>query len=128
MIQVKGFFTFPLTNSLNFLTTMFTPFGKYVYNILAMGYGTDLFETCIHEVLQGLNGCTNIADDVLVHGSTYDEFKTNVLAFLDHCIQDMHLSPDKVKSIVVRYHSSEMFCLRMGSAQTTRRCSSSNIG
>ena len=33
-----------------------------------------------------------------MYGSTYDEFKTNVLAFLDHCIQeDMHLNPDKVK-------------------------------
>ena len=55
------------------------------------------FETYIQEILQGLNGCTNIAD-VLVFGTTYDEFKTNVLAFLDHCIQeDMHLNPDKVK-------------------------------
>ena len=45
-----------------------------------------------------MNGCTNIADDVLVYGKMYDEFKTNVLAFLDHCVQeDMHLNPDKVK-------------------------------
>ena len=72
------------------------PFGMDVYNSLAMGLSnaTDLYKTCIHEVLQGLNGCTNIADDVLVYGSTYDEFKTNVLAFLDHCIQeDVHLNP-----------------------------------
>ena len=49
-------------------------------------------------MLQGLNGCTNIADDVLVFGTTYDEFKANVIAFLDHCVQeDMHLNPDKVK-------------------------------
>ena len=41
---------------------------------------------------------TNIADDVLVYGSMYEDFKTNVLAFLDHCMQeDMHLNPDKVK-------------------------------
>ena len=79
---------------------MLTPFGIYVYNILAMGLSnaTDLFETCICEVLQGLNGCTNIADDVLVYGTTYDEFKNNVLAFLDCCVQeDMPLNPDKVK-------------------------------
>ena len=77
---------------------MLTPFGIYVYNILAMGLSnaTDLFETCICEVLQGLNGCTNIANDVLVHGTTYDEFKSNVISFLDHCIQeDMHLNPDR---------------------------------
>ena len=78
---------------------MLTPFGIYVFNVLAMGLSnaTDLFETCIREVLHGLNGCTNIADDVLVYGSTYDEFKNNVLAFLDRCVQDMHLNPDKVK-------------------------------
>ena len=79
---------------------MLTPFGIYVYNVLTMGLSnaTDLFKTCIHEVLQGLNGCTNIADDVLVYGTTYDEFKSNVISFLDHCIEeDMHLNPDKVK-------------------------------
>ena len=56
-----------------------------------------LFETCMREILQGLNGCTNIADDVLVFGTTYDGFKANVIAFLDHCVQeDVHLNPDKV--------------------------------
>ena len=79
---------------------MLTPFGIYVYNVSAMRLSntTDLFETCIPEVLQGLNVCTDIADDVLVYGSTYDEFKNNVLAFLDCCVQkDMHLNPNKVK-------------------------------
>ena len=78
---------------------MLTPFGIYVYNVLAMGLSnaTDLFETCIREVLQGLNGCTNIADDVLVYGTMYDEFKSNVISFLDHCVEDMHLNPDKIK-------------------------------
>ena len=88
----------PLDQESKLLTVMLTPFDIYVYNILAMGLSnaTDLFETCIREVLHGLNGCTNIADDVLVYGSTNDELKTNVLAFLDHCVQeDMH--PDKVK-------------------------------
>ena len=79
---------------------MLTSFGIYVYNVLAMGLSnaTDLFETCIREILQGLNGCTNTADDVLVYGTTYDEFKSNVISFLDYCIEeDMHLNPGKVK-------------------------------
>ena len=97
----KGFFHIPLDAESKVLTAMLTPFRIYVYNVLAMGLSsaTDVFETCIHDVLQGLNGCTNIADDVLVYGSMYEDFKTNVLAFLDHCVQeDMHLNPDKVKS------------------------------
>ena len=96
----KGFFHVPLDAESKILTAMLTPFRIYVYNVLAMGLSnaTDLFETCIREILQGLNGCTNIAIDVLVFGTTYDEFKTKVLAFLDHCVQeDMHLNPDKAK-------------------------------
>ena len=96
----KGFFHIPLDQESKLLTAMLTPFGIYVYNVLAMGLSnaTDLFETCMREVLQGLNGCTNIADDVLMYVSTHDKFKTNVLAFLDRIVQkDMHLNPDKVK-------------------------------
>ena len=98
----KGFFHVPLDTESKALTGMLTPFGIYVYNVLAMGLSnaTDLFETCIREILQGLNGCTNIADDVLVFGTTYDEFKTNVLAFLDCCVQeDMHLNPDNINVV-----------------------------
>ena len=95
----KGFFHIPLDQKSKLLMAMLTPFGIYVYNVLATGLSnaTDLFENCIHEVLHALNGCTNIADDVLVYGKMYDEFKSNVLAFLDHCVQeDMHLNLDKV--------------------------------
>ena len=72
----KGFFHIPLDQESKLLMAMLNPFGIYVYNVLAMGLSsaTDLFETCTHEVLQGLNGCTNIADDVLVYGKTNDEF------------------------------------------------------
>ena len=96
----KGFFHVPLDQESKLLTAMLTPFGIYVFNVLAMGLSnaTDLFETCICEDLQGLSGYTNIADDVLVYGSIYEEFKSNALAFQDHCVQeDMHLNPDKVK-------------------------------
>ena len=69
-----------------------------MYLAMRLSNTTDVFETCICKVLQGLKGCTNIADDVLVYGSMYEDFKTNVLAFLDCCVQeDMHLNPDKVK-------------------------------
>ena len=96
----KGFFHVPLDAESKVLTAMLTSFGIYVYNVLAVGLSntTDVFETCIREVLQGLKGCTNIADDILAYGSMCEDFKTNVLAFLDCCVQeDMHLNPDKVK-------------------------------
>ena len=67
----KGFFHVPLDAESKVLIAMLTPFRIYVYNVLAMGLSntTDVFETCIREVLQGLKGCTNITDDVLVYGS-----------------------------------------------------------
>ena len=40
----------------------------------------------------------NIADDILVFGEMYEEFKDNVLRFLDHCAEkDLHLNADKFK-------------------------------
>ena len=52
----KGFFHIPLDQESKLLTVMFTPFGICVNNILAMGLSntTDLFETCMCEILQGL--------------------------------------------------------------------------
>ena len=65
---------------------------------MGLSNATDLFETCIREILEGLSGVTNIADDVLIFGRTESEFKTNVISFLDRCVkQDMHLNPDKIQ-------------------------------
>ena len=96
----KGFFHVPLDQESKMLTAMLTPFGTYVYNMLTMGLSnaTNLFETCIREILEGLDGVTNIADDVLVFGRTESEFKNNVISFLDRCFEeDMHLNLDKVQ-------------------------------
>ena len=131
LIQATGFFHVPPDQESKLLTVMRTPFGIYVHNVLAMGLSNamNFFETCIHKVLKGLNGCTNISDDVLEHyGFTYGEFKNNVLAFLDHCVQeDMHLNPDKVK---IDCHEVLFFrscCLRRSSAQTIPKYNSSKI-
>ena len=96
----KGFFHVPLDQESKLLTAMLTPFGIYIYNVLAMGLSnaTDLFEMCIREILEGLSSVTNITDDVLIFGRTETEFKTNVISFLDRFIeQDMHLNPDKIQ-------------------------------
>ena len=49
-------------------------------------------------MLSGLPGVTNIADDILVYGSTQEEHDANVIHFLECCLEiDLHLNPDKVK-------------------------------
>ena len=91
---------YPLDQESKTLTDMLTSFGIYVYNMLTMrlSNATDLFETCIREILEGLNGVSNIANDVLVFGRTESEFRNNVVSFLDRCIkQDMHLNLDKIQ-------------------------------
>ena len=79
---------------------MLTPIGIYLYNVLAMGLSnaTDIFETCMRNVVDGLQGVINIADDVLVCASDYVVFKSNVVSFLDRCVEhDLHLTPDKIR-------------------------------
>ena len=96
----KGFFHVPLDQESKLLMAVLTPLWIYVYNLLAMrlSNATDLFETCIREILEGLTGVTNTVDDVLIFGRTETEFKTNAISFLDRCVeQDMHLNPDKIQ-------------------------------
>ena len=97
--STKSFFHVPLDKALKMLTAVLTPVGIYIYNVLAMGLcsATDIFESCIHQILEGLNRTINIADDVLVFGCDYDSFKSNVITFLDQCVEkDLHLNPDKI--------------------------------
>ena len=58
----------------------------------------DIFEQCLCDILHGLDGVFNIADDILVIGETYEEFKDNVIRFLDQCVEkDLHLNSGKFK-------------------------------
>ena len=52
----------------------------------------------MQNIVDGLEGVVNIADDVLVFATKYDKFKKNVISFLDRCIEhDLHLNPEKIK-------------------------------
>ena len=71
-----------------------------MFNDLVMGLcnAGDLFESALCDLLSGLPGVTNIADDILVYGSTQEEHDANVIHFLECCLEiDLHLNPDKVK-------------------------------
>ena len=52
----------------------------------------------MQNIVDGLEGVVNIADDVLVFATKYDKFKENVINFLDRCIEhDLHLNPEKIR-------------------------------
>ena len=96
----KGFFHLPLSAQSRLLTAMLTPEGVYVFNVLAMGLcnADDLFESALQDLLSGLPDIKNIADDILVFGSTQEEHDANVIRFLERCLEiDLHLNPDKIK-------------------------------
>ena len=79
---------------------MLTPIGIYLYNVFAMGLSnaTNIFEICMRNIVDSLLGVINIADDVLVYASDYDVFKSNVVSFLDCCVEhDLHLNLDKIR-------------------------------
>ena len=82
---LKGFFHVPLDEDSKLLTAMLTPIGVFIYYVLTMGLinAKDIFEQCLCDILQGLDGVFNIADDILVIGETYGEFKDNVIRLLD---------------------------------------------
>ena len=94
--STKSFFHVPLDHESKQLTAMLTPTGIYLYNVLAMGLSnaTDISEKCMQNIVDGLQGVVNIADDVLVFATKYE----NVINFLDRCIEhDLHLNPDKIR-------------------------------
>ena len=84
----KGFFHLPLSDSSKLLTGMLTPVGIYVFSVLAMGLSNanNLFESVLWELLKGLAGVVNIADNILVFGATQEEHDHNVISFLERCL------------------------------------------
>ena len=62
----KGFFQIPLDEESKLLTAMSTPYGVYIFNVLAMGLSlaSDVFEITIRDITKDLKGVFNIADDI----------------------------------------------------------------
>ena len=82
--STKSFFHVPLDYKSKQLTAMLTPIGIYLYNVLTMGLSnaTEIFEKCMRNIVDGLQGVVNIAN-VLVFATKYNKFKENVINFLD---------------------------------------------
>ena len=98
--STKSFFHVPLDCEAKQLTAMLIPIGIYLYNVLAWGLSndTDIFKKCMQNIVDGLEGVVNIANDILVYAMKYDKFKENVINFLDRCVEhDLHLNPEKIR-------------------------------
>ena len=73
----KGFWQIELDESSSFLTTFWTPFGRFRWLRMPFGISSapEEFQRRQHEVLENLNGVNVIAEDILVYGrgETYEE-------------------------------------------------------
>ena len=90
-----AFQTIKLTEESSKLTTMHTPWGRYRWTRLPFGISSapEEFQRRIHDVLCGLEGVVNIADDIIVIGrgtslkeATHDHDRT-VIELLDRLSQ-----------------------------------------
>ena len=94
-----GFFHLLLNEKSKLLTRMLRPIGVDAFNVLTMGLSNsnDLFESALRELLQDLKGMVNITDDVLVFRSTQQEHNSNMITFLERCLEvDLKLNLSKI--------------------------------
>ena len=80
-----GYWQIKLTEESSLLTTFATPFGRYKWNCMPLGISpaSEIFQLCLHEAVEGLDGVYAIADDILVAG-TGDTMKD---AIADHDLE-----------------------------------------
>ena len=73
-----GFHQVKLDESSSYLTTFWTPFGRYRYLRMPFGISSapEVYQRRMHDIIQGLPGVEVIADDILVYGkgSTKEEY------------------------------------------------------
>lgn len=69
------------------LTTMITPFGRYKWKRLPFGLcvSSEIFQRHLNETLEGLQGCINVADDIIVHGKSEMEHDRNMKELISRC-------------------------------------------
>ena len=80
----SGFWQIPLEEKSKLLTTFVTPFGRYCFNKLPFGISSapELFQRRMNAILEGLEGCVDLIDDILIFGKDQAEHDTRLHAAL----------------------------------------------
>ena len=95
-----------LSDVSSFLTTMHTHWGRYRWTRLPFGIisAPEQFQRRLHDILCGMEGVFNIADDIIVVGrgesltDAHDDHDQTVLELLERLSQhNLKLNPDKIK-------------------------------
>jgi hypothetical protein len=80
-----GYWSVPIAEKSQLLTTFRTPFGRYCFTRLPFGLNIsqDIFQQRMDEILEGLSGCASITDDICVFGKDEEEHDKNLLALME---------------------------------------------
>ena len=80
----SGFWQIKLSQRSRPLTTFITPWGRYCFNVLPFGIssGSEKFQKCMNQILQGLEGVECNIDDVLIYIRTQEEHDQRLKAVL----------------------------------------------
>ena len=80
----SGFWQIKLSERSRPLTTFIKPWGRYCFNVLPFGIssGSEKFQKCMSQILEGLDGVECNIDDILVYGRTQIEHDRRLEAVL----------------------------------------------
>nr|XP_037280020.1 uncharacterized protein LOC119172989 [Rhipicephalus microplus] len=81
---ISRFHQVRLSESCQELTTFITPFGRYCYRRLPFGITSapEVFQRQMSRILEGLKGCVNMVDNILVFGRSRSEHDSRLQAVL----------------------------------------------
>ena len=80
-----GYWSVQLEEQSQLLTTFRTPIGRYCYQHLPFGLcvSQDIFQQRMDEILESLEGCVGIADDICIFGATQEEHDKRLIALME---------------------------------------------
>ena len=85
----SGFYQIPLDESSRYFTTFITPFGRYCYRRLPMGISSapEVYSKAMSDVLNGMEGASNLMDDICVYGRSKQEHDRRLEAVMQKLLK-----------------------------------------
>ena len=97
---LKGYYQVALDEASKDLTAFLTPFGRFRYLRLPMGFScsSDIFDIHYGRCVDGLENCERVCEDILIYGKTEKEFLKSCEDFFKICDEnDITLNLRKVQ-------------------------------
>ena len=105
-----GYWSVQLEEQSQLLTTFRTPIGRYCYQRLPFGLcvSQDIFQQRMDEILESLEGCVGIADDICIFGATQEEHDQRLIALMEVAKSAglVCSTPQSAQSTKAQYRSS----------------------